>query len=111
MQFDGSNKEYPVFYLKDHLGNLRLAYSADAIGAKAIQSAYDYYPYRKLLRSYDSIDQQRYLTTGNERDRDAESGWDYRNARFSDADIGRFLSVDPLAYMYPSESPYLYVNA
>ncbi len=34
---------------------------------------------------------------------------DYRGARFYDADVGRFLSLDPLAVEYPNWSDYNYV--
>ena len=51
--------------------------------------------------------QEKYLTTHHERDQ--ETGLDYRGARFYDSDIGRFLSVDPLAADFASWSPYNYV--
>ena len=38
--------------------------------------------------------------------RDRETGLDYRLARFYDSDAGRFLSMDPLAHVAPSWSPY-----
>ena len=47
------------------------------------------------------------MTTQHERD--SETGFDYRGARFYDAEVGRFLSVDPLAVDYPSFSDYSYV--
>ena len=47
------------------------------------------------------------MTTQHERDE--ETGLDYRGARFYDADVGRFLSVDPLARDFASWSAYNYV--
>jgi len=38
-----------------------------------------------------------------------ETGLDYRGARYYDSDIGRFLSLDPLAADFPSWSDYNYV--
>ena len=49
----------------------------------------------------------KYLTTHHERD--VETGYDYRGARFYDADIARFLSLDPSAVQYPRLSDYGYV--
>ena len=48
-----------------------------------------------------------YLTTQHERDE--ETGLDYRGARYYDADIERFLSLDPHASDYSSWSAYNYV--
>ncbi|MEO0683707.1 MAG: RHS repeat-associated core domain-containing protein [Cyanobacteria bacterium J06649_11] len=42
-------------------------------------------------------------------ERDVETGFDYRGARFYDGECGRFLSLDPLAMDYPSLSDYAYV--
>jgi RHS repeat-associated protein len=40
--------------------------------------------------------------------RDVESQYDYFGARYYDARIGRWLSVDPLAEKYPSLTPFQY---
>ena len=45
--------------------------------------------------------------TGKERD--AETGLDYFGARYYMPEIGRWMSVDPLADKYPAWSPYNYV--
>ena len=67
----------------------------------------DYFPYGKVLREYKPGEAERFLTTYHQRDQ--ETGLDYRGARFYDSDIGRFLSLDPLAADYPSLSDYNYV--
>ena len=50
----------------------------------------------------------RFMTTFHERD--SATMIDYRNARFSDAEVGGFLSVDPLAGERPGHSPYNYCS-
>ena len=85
-----------------------MTYSVDIKASNQIdytvQSASDYYPYGKSLRSYG---RERYLSTYHERD--VESGFDYRGARFYDSDVARFNSLDPLAADFASWSPYNYV--
>ena len=74
--------------------------------AYVIGDAADYFPYGKVLREYVCSEAERYLTTYHERDR--ESGLDYRGARYYDADLGRFNSVDPLAEEFAEWSVYSY---
>ena len=59
------------------------------------------------MREYISGEQEKFLTTHHERD--VETGLDYRGARFYDADVARFLSLDPLAKKFEGWSPYNYV--
>jgi RHS repeat-associated protein len=66
----------------------------------------DYFPYGKMLRHFNGTE-ERYLTTQHERDQ--ETGLDYRGARYYDADVARFLSLDPLASEFPEWSDYNYV--
>ncbi|MEL6669092.1 MAG: RHS repeat-associated core domain-containing protein, partial [Bacteroidota bacterium] len=96
------------YYLYDHLGNTRMIVRADDAAAMTITYAADYYPYGKILREWAPCEAERFLTTQHERD--SESGYDNRGARLYDADVGRFLSVDPLAQEYPSLSGYAYVK-
>ncbi|QOJ29219.1 MAG: RHS repeat-associated core domain-containing protein [Ignavibacteriales bacterium] len=50
---------------------------------------------------------QKYVFT--EKERDIETGYDYFGARYYDSDLGRWMTVDPLADKYPGWSPYNYV--
>jgi RHS repeat-associated protein len=72
-----------------------------------IDHAIDYYPYGKTLREYFTPTRERYLTTQHERD--TETGYDNRGARLYDADVMRFLSVDPLAEKHAGWNPYHFV--
>ena len=77
------------------------------IQALWLNYAAGYYPYGKTLREWNA-GEERYLSTQNELD--SESGLYYRNARYQDADIARFLGVDALKEKYPSMSSYSYVG-
>lgn len=67
----------------------------------------DYFPYGKALREFVNGDRERYISTQHERD--AETGFDYRGARYYDSDVARFLSLDPLKMKFDSWSDYNYV--
>lgn len=93
------------YYLKDHLGTIRMTVDADA----NVVGYDDYYPYGMVMptRSFaSSSEDSRYKFTSKERD--AETTYDYFGARYYDSRIGRWLSVDPMAEKYPGLSPYNY---
>ncbi len=105
---------YPTikFFVKDHLGNVRVAYKTSindttCLVDRKVVAVMDYSPYGGLLRAWFEGDPEKWQSTGHERD--IESGWDFRGARLYDANYGRFLSRDPLGGMYPAWSPYNYV--
>ncbi|MBR9830736.1 RHS repeat-associated core domain-containing protein [bacterium] len=114
--------EQKIGFSSDHLGNTRIVYEAewdaDLNQLKFnLKGAYDYFPYGKILRSYvPGNGYERYLTTGHERDHEtisennAGTGLDNRGARFYDSDVGRFLSVDPMAHLRSWVSPYNFVQ-
>jgi len=52
--------------------------------------------------------QSPYTFSGKEKD--DETGYSYFGARYYDSDLSIWLSVDPLAFKYPHESPYSYVG-
>jgi RHS repeat-associated protein len=65
-----------------------------------------YYPFGKESRSSASVNKPREQFTGKERD--LESGLDYFGARYYNAEIARWISVDALSGKYPSLTPYNY---
>jgi RHS repeat-associated protein len=109
---------YPdlVYYIHDHLGNARVLYHVTlACGEGPDPLDYyadhlvDYRPFGSILREYlPEVVPEKFLTTHHERD--VQTGLDYRGARFYDSDLGRFLSVDPLAAKRSWVSPYNYVQ-
>ena len=93
------------YYLKDHLGSTRVVLD----GNGSVVETRDHYPFGLEMpgRSFVSGQKTRENFTGHELD--DESGLVYAGARYYMPGIGRWASVDPLADMYASHSPYNYV--
>jgi len=92
------------YFTSDHLGSSNVI--TDTSGTPVQQIEYmpfgeSYVDWREL--SWNTP----YRFTGKEQD--PETGLYYYGARYYDAKIGRFMSVDPLAEKYPGWSPYNYV--
>ena len=95
------------YHLHDHLGSVRVVVDKDA----NVVEAFDYYPFGAELRSTVNDNQAANLRfTGKELDKESHIGLYYFGARYYDAEVGRFVGVDPLADEYPSWSPYVYVK-
>ena len=101
------------YKLTDHLGSTRMTYKLNFTCGAVYQNANiqymaDYYSFGKIVREYinPGTAAEKYQYTGKERD--TESGYDYFNARNYHSEVGRFLSVDPMAGKYTSLSPYNY---
>ncbi len=97
-----------VYYLKDHLGSVRA--TVDDIGQ--VVGYDDYGPWGMQLagRSMTAQGNLPNKFTGKERDTDFGFDWDYFGARYYDAEVGRYPSLDPLAGERPWESPYSYTG-
>jgi len=105
-------KAFQIDHLKDHLGNVRVAFFDN----DTIVQRNDYYPfgmsiaensYQKLAGNYKNT----YLYNGKELQTDLDLDWHDYGARFYDAEVGRWWSIDPLAEYYADASPYAYVNS
>jgi RHS repeat-associated protein len=116
-------KEYE---LTNHLGNVLATISDKKIGISStsdsllidhyvpdIISAQDYYPFGMLQpgRSYLSStggDRYRYGFNGKENDNEVKGEGNQQDygMRVYDPRLGKFLSVDPLVYNYPWNTPY-----
>jgi RHS repeat-associated protein len=95
------------YYIKDHLGSIRVTInqSGSVIGYN------DYYPFglQKPGRNMNNaISSDIYKFTEKELDDENNLDWYYFGARYYDPSIGRFLTTDPMADIYPSLSPYTY---
>ncbi len=106
------------FELANHLGNVLVTVSDKPVYKVSsgtiyfqpeISSASDYYPFGAPItgRSYSSME-YRFGFNGKEGDNESETQ-DY-GIRIYDGRLGRFLSVDPLAKMYPELTPYQFAS-
>jgi len=99
------------YYLKDHLGSVRLVVNTTGTGG-TIEQQTDYYPFGMTIAEYNgSVIDYRY--NGKELQDDLINGkkldWYDYGARFYDPQIGRWHVVDPLATKYYQLSSYCYV--
>jgi len=99
----GPRERDMYFYHPDHLGSS--SYVTDE-GGRVFQHL-EYFPFGETWVEEKSNTQRTpYLFTGKELDED--TGLYYFGARYYDARVSLWLSVDPLWFKYPSWSPYNY---
>jgi RHS repeat-associated protein len=93
------------FYVRDHQGNNRLVMSEDGV----VEQVNDYTPFGvQMKNSFTATSSQRYKYNSKELDRMLGLDlYDY-GARFYDARIARWQTIDPLCEKYYSISPYVY---
>ena len=94
------NKYY--YYLKDHQGNNRVVINQSG----AVEETNHYYLFGGVFAS--STSTQPYKYNSKEYDTKKRLNWYDYGARHYDAVLGRFMTVDPLAEKYYSESLYTY---
>jgi len=107
---NGSSFTYE-YHLKDQLGNTRATYIAGANGNTTLTQTTAYYPFGLPINALSSnLENNPYLYNGKELHSELNLDlFDY-GARYYDAEVGRWWSVDPLAEKYYSTSFYGYVE-
>lgn len=104
-----TNDSTPVYhyYLRDHLGNVRVVFTGGFLGD--IEQRNDYYPSGALMATSTGGSVQPYKYNGKELERTGGLDlYDY-GARWMDSKIGaRFTTMDPLCEKYYGISPYAY---
>ena len=91
------------WYHPDHLGSSSWITYTDG---SAVQHLH-YLPWGE-----DFVDQRstswNAMYTFSAKEKDTETGYSYFGSRYYNSDLSIWLSVDPMAYKYPSLSPYVY---
>lgn len=111
LSFVGSFNVYH-YYVKDHLGNNRMVVHENG----TVEQTNHYYPYGGLMASSTNPGwgvtdvQNRFKYNGKELDRMHGLDWYDYGARWMDAVIGRWHSMDPLCEDYKDVSPYVYCH-
>lgn len=105
---NGKDKPSYHFYIKDHLGNIRIV--ADEQGN--VEQENHYYPYGTLLMggnfTKDITSNQRFRFNGKELDRMYGLDWHDFGARWYNSVLCQWTTMDPLCEKYYSISPYAY---
>jgi RHS repeat-associated protein len=96
-----------LYYVKDHLGSIRVGISSVTTTNNNTTYACDYYPFGETIREY-TAGTNKYKFT--EKERDAETSYDYFGARYYNNKLGVWLSYDPMGGKYPGLSGYVYVR-
>ena len=102
------NGSTPVYhyYVKDHLGSNRVVCNASG----AVEQVNHYYPFGGLFGESTNASTQKYKYNGKELERVHGLDWYNYGARFMSPDVGRFITMDPMAEKYYSTSPYAYCD-
>lgn len=92
---------------KDHLGNVRAVITPGSNNEAIVVQANDYYPFGMVHSTAPATNL--YLYNGKEAQKEMNGRWYDYGARFYDAQLGRFSTVDPHAEKYLEHTPYNYV--
>ncbi|RLD85167.1 MAG: hypothetical protein DRJ09_13230, partial [Bacteroidetes bacterium] len=100
----GASNQMFNYFIKDHLGNVRLVLSETSGHEPQVVQASSYYPFGMLfqneqVRAAQGTDANRYLYNGKEIQK-MPGGWYDYGARFYDAQLGRWHVLDNSAETY-----------
>jgi RHS repeat-associated protein len=96
------------YFVKDQVGNMRLAFTNNGGTALAFQVA-DYYPFGNIFNATMPSDKTTRLFNGMDFQTDnGLTTFDF-HARMYDPQIGRSFQLDPMAGMFASKSPYSFL--
>jgi RHS repeat-associated protein len=109
---NNSRTYFGEVYLKDHLGNVRVACRREN-GVLKTRQVDSYYPFGMnikglTLNSTDVNRPNKYLYNGKQMQDEMGLGWLDYGARFYDGVLGRWHSMEPYAELVPGISPYAY---
>ena len=98
---NGATAFYYDYTIKDHLGNARVNFRANGIVVTLLE-VFHYYPFGMLMEGTGTIasSSNKYRYNGKELNEDLGLNWSDYGARWYDAAVGRWWSVDPLASVY-----------
>lgn len=107
---NGTNFYYE-YTLKDHLGNARINFRANGTGVTFLEEQH-YYPFGMRMEGIGAtaVTDSPYEYNGKEFNDDFSLGLSDYGARWYDASLGRWWSIDPLNQIYPNTSTYGYVK-
>ncbi len=97
-----------IIKIPDHLVNVRAVIKPGSNNEAILVQANDYYPFGMVHSTAPATNL--YLYNGKEAQKEMTGRWYDYGARFYDAQLGRWHSVDPHAENYYSNSSYAYVT-
>jgi len=96
------------YFLKDHLGNVRLVIRGDDPRTAIVCQENHYYSFGMRMADLGSEHDNPYLYNGKEFQPDLELNWYDYGARYYDASLGRWHTIDRFAEKYLSYNTYQY---
>ncbi len=102
------------YVLRDHLGNTRVTFgnanNDGVLTVNDIKQINHYYPFGLNMDGpgFGAGGANKYQFGGKELNSDFGLNWNHHDWRFLDVASGRFVTVDPLSDIEPSQTPYRY---